>query len=560
MANEAQTRLRRLRKLKDTYGTGLAGQKLDLLRLLDTRRLPRAKDVLALHEILCLLRAYPDNRSVLAQVERMLSGFADRSDLQRHAKALVDSGIAGTRIDYAFYWFTASWLARRWPDQISIDWEAFERQPQLEKVLHILTLYPESLALEELAYSVQEWIEQLKGPDETGATFLIRRYEALRLDPFIRETLFEDPDVPLRIEPGPGTPSRTHAKYAKAPVVFQTKPLMRGRPDLAAELRRPPLAVRLVSPREGQTLIHLAREAMVTRSRDLDAFMHADKNDVRIVDCGSGLQFIGYGAVPERRLMLESVYGFLTLRNGVPLGYVLASPLFNSVAVSYNVFETFRGAESARIYGRVLGMVHALFDADTLSVDPYQLGHDNMEGLKSGAWWFYYKLGFRPSDRDVRRLMRAELRRIKANPGHRSSIAALQKLSAADVFFYLGRPRDDVIGKINLGQIGLKVVRYLGQRFGADREAATRVCSREAAALLGLRSLRGFSRGERLAWKRWSPLILTLPNVSRWSRVNRRALVSVVRAKGGRRESDFVRLFDRHRPLRRAVLKLAEED
>jgi hypothetical protein len=30
-----------------------------------------------------------------------------------------------------------------------------------------------------------------------------------------------------------------------------------------------------------------------------------------------------------------------------------------------------------------------------------------------------------------------------------------------------------------------------------------------------------------------------------------------VKAKGGRRESDFVRLFDRHRRLRRAVLRLA---
>ena len=37
----------------------------------------------------------------------------------------------------------------------------------------------------------------------------------------------------------------------------------------------------------------------------------------------------------------------------------------------------------------------------------------------------------------------------------------------------------------------------------------------------------------------------------------RRALARVVRAKGGRRESDFVRLFDRHRPLQRAILKLA---
>src|SRR5258708_11776048 len=69
---------------------------------------------------------------------------------------------------------------------------------------------------------------------------------------------------------------------------------------------------------------------MVTRSRDLDVFSYADRNDVSLVDCGQGLQFVAFGAIPERRLLLEAVYGFLTLKNGVPIGYVLArapSPL-----------------------------------------------------------------------------------------------------------------------------------------------------------------------------------------------------------------------------------------
>ena len=27
-------------------------------------------------------------------------------------------------------------------------------------------------------------------------------------------------------------------------------------------------------------------------------------------------------------------------------------------------------------------------------IDPYQLGLENDDALKSGAWWFYQKLGF----------------------------------------------------------------------------------------------------------------------------------------------------------------------
>jgi hypothetical protein len=49
-----------------------------------------------------------------------------------------------------------------------------------------------------------------------------------------------------------------------------------------------------------------------------------------VVEFAGGLAFACLGAIPARRLMLESVYGFLTLKNGVPIGYVLTSALFGS--------------------------------------------------------------------------------------------------------------------------------------------------------------------------------------------------------------------------------------
>jgi hypothetical protein len=74
--------------------------------------------------------------------------------------------------------------------------------------------------------------------------------------------------------------------------------------------------------------------------------------------------------------------------------------------------------------------------------------------------------------------------------------------------------------------------------------------------MLGLRSLRGWSAGERRAWQRWSPLVHLLGVVD-WSAAERQALIEIVRAKGGRRESEFVLRFDRHRRLRQAIRALA---
>ena len=51
--------------------------------------------------------------------------------------------------------------------------------------------------------------------------------------------------------------------------------------------------------------------------------------------------------------------------------------------------------------------------------------------------------------------------------------------------------------------------------------------------------------------------LATLSGVERWRPEEKRALVRLVRAKGGRRESEYIARFNRHRRLRRGLLKLA---
>ncbi len=558
MVGKPLSALNKLEQLKATYGGHAARRKLEMLQVLEEDPLSRAKDVFRLHEVLCFLRAYPDSSEVLKEVERMLGRFAARKDLRRNRRELANSGIAGTATYYAFFWVTACWLARRWPDRISIDWRNFDRKRELLEILHLLVHFSETPALDHLDFSPREWINRLKGPTETDAYFLIRRFKALPGDSFGRETLHDRLVIPIKLSPGADTPSRTHARYLGSPIVFHTRPLSAARPALRREIRRSPIKVESVSPREARRLLDLTREAMVTRNRDLDAFEYAYDKDVRLVGCDRGIQFVCMGVIPERRLLLDAVYSFLTLKNGVPVGYVLASSLLRSSEVAFNMFETFRGTESSLIYSRALAMVRHLFGSDTFAVPPHQLGYNNPEALQSGAWWFYYKLGFRPRDPEVRRLLRAELKHMKRRPRHRTDIDILNELSSENMYMYVGRRRKDIMGEISFGNIGLLISRTLAARFGADRETAVKTYSSEAARRLGLRSRRGFSAGERLAWERWSPLVMAMPGIERWRPEDKRALVGVIRAKGGRRESDFVRLFNRHRCLQKAIFRLLQ--
>lgn len=556
----ATTDLRHLEALRGVFGDGAAERKATLLKRIERARLRTADQVRRLHELLLYWRAFPESTEVLALVERLLEGFERRADLRTHRRTLADSGIAGTELNFQFYWLMATRLAERWPQHLAIDWRSFANSKKLTEILHLLMPYSETPGLDAFGYSAREWIERLKGEGETDAAFLIRRFDALRVPRAVCEHIYEEIDPPVRLLPGPNTPSRTREKWDGAPIVFQQRPPSHERPALRREVAAIRMQVRNLPPREARVLIELANAAMIPRHRDLLVFLHADENDVRIIDFGDGLQFACIGTMPDRRLLLESVYGFLTLRNGVPVGYVLASALYGSCELAYNVFEPFRGAEAARVYARFVACVRHVFGADCFVVDPYQLGHNNREGQVSGAWWFYYKLGFRPRDAGVRALVREELARVAADRTYRSSPARVNRLAAAPMYFSLGRQRADVLGRLPLGDIGLQISNYLAQRFGADRERGLRAASAQAARLLGLRKLAALPPGERLAWERWSPLVLALPGVARWSQAQRRALAAVVRAKGGKRESDFVRLFDAHKPLRRALLELGRRD
>ncbi len=555
----AAAMLNRIEKLRFTFGPDAAREKRRLFAALGRTRFARAADLLRLHEALVYTRAYPDDEATLAVAERLLRAFAKRADLAALRAQLEDSGVAGTDVRFRFFAPTALALATAWPERLAYDWERMDDTSRLEELLPLLAVHGETPGMDEYDLGLRGWLDRMKGPRTGDAAFVTRRLAARVRDGHLFEKLHDGVDAAMKLAWGPGGPSRTLARWPGAAVTFQRGALRKGRPDLREELSRPPVSVTALSRRDGERALALATEAMVTRGRDLDVFAFGDPDDVRMVDCGDGLQFLCIGARPSRRLLMESVYGMLTLKNGVPTGYVLTSALFGSAEIAYNVFETYRGGEAGAVYGRVLSMTKALFGVDSFTVYPYQLGGaGNEEGLASGAWWFYRKLGFAPRDRAARALVRREEARMAKNPEHRSSRATLMALGEANVYWHADGRRDDVIGLLPLANVGLAVTDLLARRFGADGDRGAASCVREAAALLGAGPAAGWTAGERQSFERWAPLALILPGVARWSAAEKRALAGVMRAKGGQRETDFVRAFDGHGKLRAAVAKVAE--
>jgi hypothetical protein len=554
MPRSPLTILQKLETTRLEYGPGRAAIKISLLSVLERAPLRTAEEILRLHEHLCFLRAYPDDGAVLAQVVRMLERFSQRADLHRHRADVADTGICGTVIHYPFFWPTARWIAARWPTLFYIDWNNVENHQQLATAISLLVPFLESHWLRIREPEPWDALKILCGSRTTDGVFFIRRVEMMPGNDLTHEAFFDGLDTPFLLRPGRGTPSRTLACYGRSPIVFRKAPPERSRPDLLVELARPPRSVRVVSAREGQRLIDLARGSMVTRERDLDNFAYGDARDVRVVDDGDGLQWAVIGTLPARRPILRATYGMLTLRNGVPIGYVGVDALFKCADLSYNTFQTFRGGEAAFVFGRTLAAIAWLFGSQSFTMEPYQLGHRNEEGIESGAWWFYYKLGFRPRNPAVDRLARRELSRMKTRPSHRSSKRTLQKLAADYLYFETAGTRAPFWPRV--ADLGAKTAQYLARLAAADRETAVQLCLEETRGLLNAPPPARAPAEVLASWENWSPIVSILPDIERWSRGERLDLAKVISAKGGRRDIDYLTLFDKHSRLGPALRRL----
>jgi len=550
--NHGAALLKRLEASRDDYSPGAAGRKTALLRALARARLATAAALLRLHEHLCFLRAYPDDRRVLAASDRLLKSFSNRPDLRRHRAALAGSGIAGTDLHERFFWPMARWLASRWPARLEIDWEQVDEDGALANALPLLVTPAESAWLRVVKPGARAAVERLRGRTASG-TFYVRRVAAMPGDDFTRESFFDGIDLDLVLRSAPGTPARTLLRHRGAPAAYRRAAPGRERPSLRAQLAVPPRAVRFVPPREGAALIDLARGTLVTRGRDLDAFAYGNPQDVRVADDGGGLQWAVIGMTPERRAPLRAAYGFLILRNGMPVGYGQTDTLFACTDIAYNAFPAFRGGEAAFLLARLLAMCRTVFGARSFTLEPYQLGHENHEGIESGAWWFYYKLGFRPRNGKISALAQRELRRMRRDPAYRSPERVLIRL-AAD---YLHYEPEGVRAPHwpGVAALGALAGGHLASLAGADRAAAVEACIGRVLERLGARAPRG--AGERIAWGNWAPVIDLLPGIGRWTRGERRALAAIVGAKGGRREAEFLARFDAHPKLGAALRRLA---
>jgi hypothetical protein len=175
--------IRRLAKLRETFGPDAAAKRERLLRACRRARCRSGKELSSLHETLCFARAYPDNQAVLDLVQDLLDRWERRADVHALGEALQGLGIAGVANVYPFFWPTARWLAERWPGALHVDWDNLEDADGVASLLQLLMPRAYSPALEELPLTARQWVRYLKRDDEGDGTFLVRRFDVVHRRP-----------------------------------------------------------------------------------------------------------------------------------------------------------------------------------------------------------------------------------------------------------------------------------------------------------------------------------------------------------------------------------------
>jgi hypothetical protein len=417
----------------------------------------------------------------------------------------------------------------------------------------------EEEAFSEFGLEWRRWLRLAKGSRGlTDVQFLVELFERTRLTADMRDSLFESLALPIAWTlHGPGA-SRTLARLP------WSRPFRRRRRPLAARTTRDPMDVRRAiaqpltslrrAPRTlGAQIIDAARAALALRCRELHGISYANPDDVLVADAGRGLRIALIGVMPGHRLPLESFFGYLILQNGVPIGYGGAWHLFGTLEYGVNIFETFRRGESAFVTTQALRAFHHALRMRAVVLQPFQVGRGNPEALESGAFHFYYRIGFRPQDPDVTRLAEREQASIRLNARYRTPLRTLERLAGAELVLNLSTGEGHPARRVRAIDLAALVTEQIARNFGGDRDAAARWASRRIAQALGVPRALPWPADERGSFKQLGLLAALIPDLEQWGESDKSRLVRTLRAKGGRSELPYVRLLDGHRRFRESL-------
>lgn len=532
-----------LHQIKSHFDASSAQQKLLLIELLAHYKPDSARSLKRYHDALLFISAFPDSKRIADKTEKELLRI--KALLIRFSKmdTLANSGLEFAKLSWkpsleALHWMLAHTKDLRY---------TVKSKRKTEEITTLLCSLSEWDSLLDAEVSFSDWMKLLTGnqnhPPSSMLKAWLERFEKLNAAPAVRDFLFDSLSIRITCSMV-GNLSLTSNKLLFSHRYFhQQKPELKQTEKLKAVYLNDKISGRILDS---------IKAALYARQRETDPVTYADERFLQGYETEDGFTVYLLSMKPEFRLPLESYIGYMVYSNGIPVSYGGGWILYDRCEFGINIFEQFRGGPSARILNLLMNIYKHQYGINTFIIPPYQFGEGNRDGIKSAAFWFYYKMGFRPEDKALKLLAEREWKKIQLNNAYRTPEKILLRFTKSPLLLEQYNHHWPVPDLKSLSRAAIK---WTAENFRRN----TRKASHDAASGLLKRAgviQKGWSSSEKRFFRELSPFICMIPGWENWKPAELKQAVMALKEKGNN-EIKFIRLLKEHGKLRSEFLKLA---
>ncbi len=536
MVTKEEDIIKNIRNATYSFGTDSAANKKNALRVASTFKFKKPSSLAKYHDLLLFLLAYPENSElrILAQNEMNRLAHSVKHLSESKKEKLDLSGLAFTNTHGGFSISIIKWLLKEFPEQVSIHSFDEEGVHPKEILKHALGEMEFELASDE-KLKPEAWIAKASGTKNKSnqLQWFANQFENIKASDLIKDQLLDSLKLYVTIEPNTENFSRSFGNVNPSQTYFHNNGILK-KFDEAALINKKLPASKKLSQQQKSEIIKVSRVALCLLNRETDPVTYCNEDGLLYFELEHGLSIALFSMLPERRLPLESYIGFMMFKNGYPMAYGGGWVFGKRSLLGINIFEAFRGGESAFVFAQLLRTYKNAFGADYFEVEPYQFGKDNPEGLQSGAFWFYYRFGFRPVDEQLNKLASEESQRIQLEKGYRSPISVLKEFTKSNVSVnFKGNEKP-----INPSDISKYISQQIIKQFNGDRIAAEKYCNSKLKKELALRQ----AQDDKIASKKLNLFYGLCLKTEKLSSADKAKLKKFILEKGSKNEFEHIKL------------------
>ena len=472
MKNAFYNQAKKLRDIANRFDAESNALKISILNGMATNRIPFTGAFSAYHETLLFIMAFPPDKKIFTLAEREVLRLAEiiKKQPEKVKELFVNSGIPFTNYRASFSHDCTRWLLTH-PDCKVLIHKIENTTFDLNEALKV-TVPSQERSETTAGFTNEELLNELSPDKELQLPFVINELSRLDNLPYIKDHYYDGLGIQTNVIPKNKLFSKSYNRI-EIPKVFYHVDLVKHF-DVEDLLNRELPAEAALTESGKRDLIRVIKNSMAMTERETDPATYLKEDSIHLYHLERGVSIAIYGMPQPRQLPMESYIGYTLFKNGYPAAYAGGWIFGWRSDYGLNIYDQFRGGESAYMVAQVLRLYRQLFQIKYFQVEATQFGLDSTEGIATGVFWFYYKLGFRPVDAQLRQLAKTEFQKIKTRKGYRSSAKTLLKFTESNIF-------KKIEDKVQPGvyDITNKVKKMIIKKYGSNSQRAELECVNE---------------------------------------------------------------------------------